>query len=200
MIHFFYMKKSFRKILPLLISASFLFAACTRKPAVIEPTPAIPDIVEATAAPKTPDTVPSPETTEPPAAPEVTEVPATPEPEPSGPAIAEDTRCDDKDCVAYYVYTYGHLPSNFLPKTEARKRGWNSGALSRVLKGMAIGGDRFGNMEGYLPKQYHYTECDIDTIGKKSRGSKRIVFADGGVLVYYTEDHYETFELLYGEE
>ena len=44
-----------------------------------------------------------------------------------------------------------------------------------------------------------YTEYDIDTLGADSRGAKRIVFSNDG-LIYYTEDHYETFELLYGEE
>ena len=34
---------------------------------------------------------------------------------------------------------------------------------------------------------------------KKLRNEKRIVFSNDG-LVYYTEDHYESFELLYGEE
>ena len=186
-----------KKTLPILLSVSFLFAGCRGKPAEPQPTPVIPDIVETTAVPE------PPKPTETPAAVEATNAPAETTPEPTKepePAISEDTRCDDKDCVALYVYTYGHLPSNYMSKKEARKRGWNSGALSKVLKGMAIGGDRFGNMEGYLPDQYNYTECDIDTIGKKSRGAKRIVFADGGVLVYYTEDHYETFELLYGEE
>ena len=44
-----------------------------------------------------------------------------------------------------------------------------------------------------------YTECDIDTLGADKRGAKRIVFSNDG-LIYYTEDHYETFELLYGED
>ena len=44
-----------------------------------------------------------------------------------------------------------------------------------------------------------YHECDIDTIGESSRGAKRLVYGDDG-RIYYTEDHYETFELLYGEE
>ena len=42
-------------------------------------------------------------------------------------------------------------------------------------------------------------ECDIDTLGEKKRGAKRIVFSNDG-LIYYTGDHYKTFELLYGEE
>ena len=44
-----------------------------------------------------------------------------------------------------------------------------------------------------------YYECDIDTIGKTSRGAKRIIFSNDG-LIYYTEDHYESFTQLYGEE
>ena len=67
-------------------------------------------------------------------------------------------------------------------------------------EGTAIGGSRFGNREGLLPKEpgRTYTECDIDTVGENSRGAKRIVFSNDG-LVYYTDDHYESFELLYGE-
>ena len=54
---------------------------------------------------------------------------------------------------------------------------------------------------GILPKASgrQYYECDIDTDGKNSRGAKRIVFSNDG-LIYYTEDHYESFILLYGEE
>ena len=44
-----------------------------------------------------------------------------------------------------------------------------------------------------------WLESDIDTIGQDSRGAKRLVYADDG-RIYYTEDHYETFTLLYGEE
>ena len=58
-----------------------------------------------------------------------------------------------------------------------------------------------GNYEGLLPEAdgRTYTECDIDTLGADSRGAKRIVFSNDG-LIYYTEDHYKSFELLYGEE
>ena len=65
----------------------------------------------------------------------------------------------------------------------------------------SIGGDRFGNYEGLLPETEgrRYTECDIDTMGRSSRGAKRIVFSNDG-LIYYTGDHYKSFELLYGEE
>ena len=35
--------------------------------------------------------------------------------------------------------------------------------------------------------------------GADARGAKHIVFSNDG-LIYYTEDHYETFELLYEKE
>ena len=103
--------------------------------------------------------------------------------------------------VALYLITYGELPVNFITKSEARELGWEGGSVQKYLEGAAIGGDRFGNREGILPKASgrQYYECDIDTDGKNSRGAKRIVFSNDG-LIYYTEDHYESFILLYGEE
>ena len=103
-----------------------------------------------------------------------------------------------KEDVALYIHLYGELPFNFMTKKEARALGWEGGSLEPVAPGMCIGGDWFGNYEGLLPEDREYTECDIDTLGKSSRGAKRIVFSDDG-LIYYTEDHYESFELLYGE-
>ena len=103
-----------------------------------------------------------------------------------------------KEDVALYIHTYGCLPANFMTKNEARALGWEGGGLEDFAPGMCIGSDRFGNYEGLLPEDREYTECDIDTMGKDSRGAKRIVFSDDG-LIYYTEDHYESFELLYGE-
>ena len=103
--------------------------------------------------------------------------------------------------VALYLYTYGCLPDNFITKNEARDLGWEGGSVEDYAPGYAIGGDKFGNREGLLPKASgrQYYECDIDTLGKDSRGAKRIVYSNDG-LVYYTEDHYESFILLYGEE
>lgn len=115
--------------------------------------------------------------------------------------IDEDGSYFSKDEVALYIYSYGKLPSNFITKKEAEKLGWEGGSLEPYAPGKAIGGDYFGNYEGALPEKdgRTYTECDIDTEGAKSRGAKRIVFSNDG-LIYYTDDHYESFELLYGEE
>lgn len=118
-----------------------------------------------------------------------------------GAALDESGSYTSKEDVALYIYTYGKLPENFITKKEAKKLGWDGGSLEPYALGMAIGGDRFGNYEGLLPEEdgVTYTECDIDTVGAKSRGAKRIVFSNTG-NIYYTEDHYETFEQLYGEE
>ncbi len=115
--------------------------------------------------------------------------------------ITEDGTYDDKDHVALYIHAFGRLPSNYITKKQAREKGWSSGSLEPYFPGCCIGGDQFGNNEGLLPKKKgrKYYECDIGTIGKKSRGEKRIVFSNDG-LVYYTSDHYESYELLYEGE
>jgi len=115
------------------------------------------------------------------------------------PLIDENGSYTSKDDVALYIHTYGHLPNNFITKNEARELGWEGGSVEDYAPGCSIGGDRFGNYEGILPEGKKYTECDIDTLGRSSRGSRRIVFSNDG-CIYYTDDHYETFELLYGEE
>ena len=116
-------------------------------------------------------------------------------------AIDEDGSFTSKEEVALYIHTYGRLPDNFITKKEAQALGWPGGSLEPYAPGKCIGGSRFGNYEGLLPEKEGrtYTECDIDTLGAESRGAKRIVFSNDG-LIYYTGDHYESFELLYGEE
>lgn len=114
--------------------------------------------------------------------------------------IAEEGHYTTKEDVASYLHAYGRLPDNFITKVEAQALGWPGGSLEPYAEGMCIGGDRFGNYEGLLPQKQGriYYECDIDTMGAKSRGAKRIVFSNDG-LIYYTDDHYESFEALYGE-
>ena len=118
----------------------------------------------------------------------------------TGDAIAPDGSYTSKDDVALYIHTYGELPANFMTKKEAQALGWPGGGLDDYAYGMCIGGDRFGNYEELLPEAdgRTWTECDIDTLHADSRGPKRIVFSNDG-LIYYTPDHYESFELLYGE-
>ena len=104
-----------------------------------------------------------------------------------------------KEDVALYLQTYKKLPPNYITKAEARKLGWEGGTPERFRPGAAIGGDVFGNYEGLLPEPQDYRECDIDTLGADSRGAKRIVYAEDFSAIWYTGDHYESFELLYAE-
>ena len=146
-----------------------------------------------------PTAAPTPAPTKAPTpAPTKTPAPAPTEAPAEEAALDEDGSYTTKEDVALYIHTYGHLPPNFMTKKEAEAAGWSGGALDRVVPGMCIGGDRFGNYEGLLPKAKgrQWTECDINTLGAKSRGPERIVFSNDG-LIYYTPDHYESFELLY---
>ena len=113
----------------------------------------------------------------------------------------EDGYYYDVENVVLYLHYYGRLPGNYITKKEAEALGWSGGSVERYKKDAAIGGDRFGNYEGSLPKEKGrtYTECDIDTLGYKNRGSRRLIFSSDG-LYFYTSDHYESFTELYVED
>ena len=112
--------------------------------------------------------------------------------------IDEHGTYTSKEDVALYIHTYGRLPENFVTKKEAEAAGWSGGSVEKYLPGKCIGGSSFGNKEGLLPDKEgrRWTECDINTLGKSSRGAERIVFSNDG-LIFYTGDHYESFEQLY---
>jgi len=118
-------------------------------------------------------------------------------------SIEEDGWYTSKEEVALYIHTYGCLPDNFISKTKARREGWVSteGNLDEVCPGMSIGGSVFYNEgwegEALLPEERGrtWTECDINYHGGY-RGPERIVFSNDG-LIFYTADHYLTYEQLY---
>jgi hypothetical protein len=120
--------------------------------------------------------------------------------------VDEDGSYDTKDEVCAYLVRFHRLPDNYMTKKEARKLGWEGGPLNEVISGKCIGGDDYGNYEGTLPeaqgREYH--ECDIDTLAASRRGAKRIIYSGddeaGDWNIYYTDDHYETFTLLWGED
>ena len=171
-----------KRILAFLLALIWALALCAcGAPEAVSPSP-------------TPGTQP-PAATREPSAPAETETPS--------PAltVSEDGWYDSKEEVALYLHLYGHLPDNYVTKNEAEALGWTGGSVERYAgEGTAIGGSRFGNYEGLLPEARGrtYTECDIGTVGGSSRGAKRLVFSNDG-LIYYTGDHYGSFELLYGE-
>ena len=113
-------------------------------------------------------------------------------------SLDEHGSYDNVNDVALYIRLYDRLPDNYITKNEAEDLGWNGGSVERVAPGKCIGGDRFSNREGLLPKANGrtWTECDIDTLGENSRGAKRIVYSNDG-LIYYTDDHYESFQQIY---
>lgn len=147
-----------------------------------------------------PTTTPEPTaTTAPTATPEPTNTP-TPEPtEAPSALVEEDGVYSTPELVAAYIHTFNKLPSNYITKNEATKLGWVSskGNLWDVTDEMSIGGDKFGNREGLLPKKNgrQWYECDVNYYGGY-RGSERILYSNDG-LIYYTDDHYESFTQLY---
>lgn len=121
-----------------------------------------------------------------------------------GITLEEDAEYNSKEDVAAYIYKFDHLPDNYLTKTEAEGMGWIGGNVSEVAPGMSIGGDRFyaeyaQSDEIAVNEGRYYEECDVDTDGAPDRGTERLIFSNDG-LIYYTDDHYRTFELIYGEE
>ncbi|MCR4936780.1 MAG: ribonuclease [Lachnospiraceae bacterium] len=148
-------------------------------------TEAPPAVAEAAAAP----------TEAPPAVAEATAAP-TEAPHESAAAIDPGGIYTSAEDVALYIHSYGTLPENFITKKEAKDLGWSGGSLEGFAPGKCIGGDYFGNYEGLLPDTDDYHECDIDTLGKNSRGAKRLIYSSDG-RIYYTEDHYSSFKQLY---
>lgn len=116
--------------------------------------------------------------------------------------IEEDGYYSTPEDVAMYIHTYDELPNNYLTKEEARELGWEAseGNLWEVTDEMLIGGDYFGNREGLLPEEdgRDYFEADVNYEGGY-RGAERLVYSNDG-LIYYTDDHYDSFQQLYGED
>lgn len=116
--------------------------------------------------------------------------------------VLEDEAYYDPDKLSIYINKYDKLPKNYITKNKAKELGWISkkGNLWEVAPGMAIGGDKFSNREGKLPKKNgrQYYECDVNYNGGH-RGPERLVFSNDG-LIYYTDDHYNTFINLFGDE
>ena len=196
------MKKGIKSLIlsAILVLAVTIFAACGVNETVSAPADAT--VTEAPTADREGDEQTATEA--PTADREGDELTATEAPtaDPEGDAQAETSAAIDQNGtyttaadVALYIHTYGKLPVNFITKNEAKALGWPGGSLEEYAPGKCIGGDYFGNYEGLLPDD-DYHECDIDTLGKSNRGSKRIIYSDKG-SIYYTEDHYESFTQLY---
>jgi len=181
------MKKRIPALLLALLLVVGLPVGCggQASPAVIETAP--PTLTLPTATPQ-PTRAPAP-----------TETPAptpTPTPTDAPAAVTEDGEYTAPEDVAEYLHLYGHLPGNFITKKQAQALGWDSSRnyVSDAAPGKSIGGDYFGNYEKLLPEG-NYHECDVNYSGGR-RGAERIIYGDDG-SVWYTSDHYQSFEQLY---
>ena len=116
-------------------------------------------------------------------------------------AVEESGLYTTKDSVAAYLCKFDKLPSNYVGKNEGKtlyesKTGntfekWNFNPWTTL--GVMIGGDVFDNREGLLPSgSYH--EADVD-YSAKNRGTKRLIY-QSDCVIYYTADHYESFDKL----
>jgi len=185
--------KKFKKNLPVVLlflaAVIFIFARGGGEESASLQQDAASQLVLITDAPDAVQTAP-PQT----AAPQETAPPAT---EPPTDVIEEDAYYTSVEDVSYYLHTYGHLPDNYITKSEAEDAGWEpaEGNLWEVTDGKSIGGDRFGNYEGLLPKGETYRECDVNYDGGY-RGDERIIYGSEG-SIWYTDNHYESFERLY---
>lgn len=116
-------------------------------------------------------------------------------------AVEESGEYTTKDSVAAYLCKFDKLPSNYVGKNEGKDlyesstgntfSRWNFNPWTTI--GVMIGGDSFSNTEEILPEGEYY-EADVDYSGS-NRGTKRLVY-QSGCIIYYTADHYETFDLL----
>ena len=123
-------------------------------------------------------------------------------------AVEESGLYTTKDSVAAYLCKFDKLPSNYVDKNEGKslyesKTGntfekWNFNPWTTL--GVMIGGDTFNNYANN-PNNYHstlpegnYHEADVD-YSAKNRGTKRLIY-QSDCVIYYTADHYETFNKL----
>ena len=116
-------------------------------------------------------------------------------------AVEESGLYTTKDSVAAYLCKFDKLPSNYVGKNEGQslyesKTGntfekWNFNPWTTL--GVMIGGDVFDNREDLLPRgSYHEADVDYST---KNRGTKRLIY-QSDCVIYYTADHYESFDKL----
>ena len=104
--------------------------------------------------------------------------------------------------VVDHLYDGNRLPDCYLTKSQARSRGWRGGqTVANAVPNHSIGGDYFGNREGFLPTRYtgKYREADLD-YDRGHRGAVRLVFVQGRTdegLIWVTTDHYDSFTKIY---
>lgn len=113
----------------------------------------------------------------------------TPTPTPSPTQAPDDMPATDPDSGLSYV-ALGDLPPEAAQTVDLIDAG---GPFPYEKDGST-----FGNYEGLLPDRPdgYYSEYTVETPGSDDRGARRIVAGSQGEL-YWTEDHYESFERIW---
>ena len=191
------MRRKIAALLAVLLAVLFLLSACGQEETGIGEAVSTMRVTEAldTATPEPERPAPEkPDEPERMLTPEPTNTPGLPDP-----TETPETPIIDPQEMVDYLYKNGRLPDNFITKNEAKALGWDSSVnyLSDVATGKSIGGDRFGNYEGRLPKVKGrtYYEADCWYTGGK-RNAFRLIWSGDGHY-WYTEDHYNTFTELF---
>lgn len=120
-----------------------------------------------------------------------------------------------KNEVALYILTFdGELPSNYITKSQAKKRYsdvsyYKESFYAALYDGYSIGGgthDYSNSRPEYGSHISEYTnrtdlkECDIydksnkQIANEENRGGCRLVYTNDGEEVFYTANHYTTFK------
>lgn len=97
--------------------------------------------------------------------------------------VKEDKTYIDFNHVVMYIYAYNKLPSNYVPKFQ-----------SYLLEDddFTVYGT-FRNYEKLLPLDAEYTEAYINA-KTDNKGAQRFVYTTN--IVYFTSDHYESFDII----
>lgn len=120
--------------------------------------------------------------------------------------VSEKKEYYSAEQVALYLYTYEHLPSNFLTKESAKElfgqeylcieEGYNIGGGEFSAEQREDYRDWIGNYSG----KTSFFECDIypdrgKCISQQTRGTVRLVYSSDYTEVYFTDNHYGQYEI-----
>ncbi len=107
------------------------------------------------------------------------------------PSLSQTKYYTSKDEVALYLKTYNDLPDNYIRKDQ-----YNNGGKNTYGSSTRVGGDyfsnKYGNGEYMINVARSMTECDIAK-SNTNRGVERLVYSSE-FRIFYTNDHYETFQ------
>ena len=102
--------------------------------------------------------------------------------------VKETGQYSTKNEVALYLYTYHHLPSNYVSKRDPSIKDTSVPPSD----GRYFGGD----VHYYKKRITEYTtktdlrECDLSYSSTENRGSKRLVYSTDFTEIFYTYTHY----------